>query len=82
MTNRLVGFLTLTVFVLLVPVSSTGQPVPRTPSGVPDLQGVWTGSSVTPLERPRELKDREFLSQEETADLEQEALDREIRLWN
>ena len=27
---------------------------PRTPWGDPDLQGVWTGSTVTQLERPRE----------------------------
>ena len=82
MTKRLGVFMTLTVFVLLVPVSATGQLVPRTSSGASDLQGVWTGSSVTPLERPRELEDREFLSEEEAVNLEQEALDREIRLWN
>ena len=26
--------------------------VPRTPWGQPDLQGVWTNSTTTPLERP------------------------------
>lgn len=81
-TDRCAVFLTLPVFVLLIPLSAAGQLVPRTPSGVPDLQGVWTGSSVTPLERPHELADREFLSDEEAANIEQDALDREIRLWN
>ena len=28
---------------------------PRTPWGDPDLQGVWTGSTLTPLERPAAL---------------------------
>ncbi len=82
MTDRWDAFVTLVAFVLLIPLSAAGQHVPRTPFGAPDLQGVWTGSSVTPLERPRELADREFLSEEEAASLEQQALDREIRLWN
>lgn len=29
---------------------------PRTPDGRPDLQGVWTNASLTPLERPRSVK--------------------------
>jgi hypothetical protein len=31
---------------------------PRTPDGKPDLQGVWTNVTLTPLERPAELKDK------------------------
>ena len=38
---------------------------PRTEFGDPDLRGVWNFSSNTPLERPREFADREFLTQEE-----------------
>ena len=82
MTNKLDVFLALAVFVALVPGSANGQGLPRTPSGAPDLAGVWTGSSVPPLQRPLEFEDREFLSPEEAATREQEALDREIRLWN
>jgi hypothetical protein len=29
--------------------------VPRTPDGKPDLQGVWTNATITPLERPAAL---------------------------
>jgi hypothetical protein len=29
--------------------------VPRTPDGHPDLQGVWTNATITPLERPQEF---------------------------
>ena len=30
---------------------------PRTPDGRPDLQGIWSFATLTPLERPRELAD-------------------------
>ncbi len=41
---------------------------PRTPWGDPDLQGIWTNEvTSTPLERPAELGDREFLTDEEVA---------------
>ena len=52
--------------------------VPRTVWGAPDLQGVWTGSSLTPLERPRDLDGRRFLTVEETADLEARAAERRV----
>jgi hypothetical protein len=38
---------------------------PRTAAGHPNFQGQWTSGTVVPLERPRELGDREFLTQEE-----------------
>jgi hypothetical protein len=37
----------------------------RTSAGHPNFQGHWTNSTVVPLERPRELGDREFYTQEE-----------------
>ena len=39
--------------------------VPRTPWGQPDLQGVWTNSTTTPLERPADLADKAVLTDEE-----------------
>ncbi|MEX2132457.1 MAG: hypothetical protein WD772_13325, partial [Pseudohongiellaceae bacterium] len=42
--------------------------VPLTEYGHPDLQGVWNYSSTTPLERPEELGDKEFLSADEIAE--------------
>ncbi len=48
----------------------SGDPAhPRTPWGAPDLQGIWTSSTYTPLERPENLGDREFLTEEELAEL-------------
>jgi hypothetical protein len=42
--------------------------VPRTPDGHPDLQGVWSNNSMTPLERPKRWEGKTFLSD---AELEQ-----------
>ncbi len=38
---------------------------PRMADGQPDLQGVWSFATVTPLERPRDLADKAVLTQEE-----------------
>ena len=46
---------------------------PRTAWGHPDLQGVWTNVGVTPLERPSEFGERQLLTDEEVAALEEEA---------
>ena len=44
---------------------------PRTAWGDPDLTGIWSpGYTLTPLERPEEFGDREFLTDEEVATLE------------
>jgi hypothetical protein len=41
---------------------------PRTADGQPDLQGVWSNSTLTPLERPAEFAGKEFLTEQEAAD--------------
>ena len=46
----------------------------RTPWGDPDLQGIWTGSTITPLERPEKFAGKEFLTEAEAAQLEKVAL--------
>jgi len=45
---------------------------PRTAWGHPDLQGVWTNSTTTPLERPKEKGQQEVLSDSEFAELAQQ----------
>ena len=52
----------------------------RTPWGDPDLQGIWVGSTLTPLERPERYEGREFLTEEEVAALEDGAVARNVRL--
>ena len=41
--------------------------------GHPDLQGIWTNNTVTPFERPKQLAEREFLTDDEVSVLEQRA---------
>ncbi|MEE2792148.1 MAG: hypothetical protein VX453_10990 [Acidobacteriota bacterium] len=55
---------------------------PRTSWGKPDLQGVWDFRTITRMERPEEYGDREVLTPEEAAALDQAAVDRETALWN
>ena len=59
---------------------AAAQEVPRTAWGAPDLQGVWDFRTITPLQRPEQYGDREFLTREEAAVLEQGAVDRDLRL--
>jgi hypothetical protein len=40
---------------------------PRTADGQPDLQGIWTNATITPFERPAELADKPFLTEQEAA---------------
>ncbi len=41
---------------------------PRTPDGHPDLQGIWSNATVTPLERPSELAGKAVLTEQEAAE--------------
>ncbi|MBM41633.1 MAG: hypothetical protein CL483_06890 [Acidobacteria bacterium] len=75
--RMLVGAATLA---LLTPTSVTAQATPKTPWGDPDLQGTYTNKTITPLERPESLGDKEFLTNEEVASQEQARLDRNEEL--
>ena len=81
------GLVSVSAVVVLVALVSLGAApaaaqtaVPRTAWGQPDLQGVWDFRTLTPLQRPAELGDKEFLTEEEAAALEREAVDRNLRL--
>jgi len=45
---------------------------PRTPWGHPDLEGIWTNATLTPLQRPPELGTKAFYAAEEVAAVERE----------
>jgi hypothetical protein len=47
---------------------------PRTPDGKPDLQGIWTNATLTPLERPRDLAGKQVLTPAEAAAYEKQLL--------
>ena len=54
----------------LVPAAAGGQTAPpRTPWGAPDLNGVWSHGTATPLERPERHGDRERLTEAEIAEV-------------
>ena len=54
-------------------VKTTASPTARTPWGDPDLQGTWDYRTITPLERARELGNREFYTEQEKNTLEARA---------
>jgi len=58
------------------PATSAKAFTAKTPWGDPDLQGVWDYKTITPLERPANFGDRQFLNDEEVARLESNAAKR------
>tara|TARA_Y100000588_G_scaffold372661_1_gene445491 strand:+ start:1034 stop:2059 length:1026 start_codon:yes stop_codon:yes gene_type:complete len=55
---------------------------PRTPWGDPDLMGIFTNKTITPVQRPEEYADREFLTSDEATSLEAEKINRDAFLLN
>jgi hypothetical protein len=65
--------------VLASPVTAqtpAGKPwsAPTTPEGKPDLQGVWTNATLTPLERPARFAERAVMTEAEAAELESQSV--------
>ena len=67
--------------VVLAPLSASAQTAetPRTAWGAPDLQGVWDFRSLTPMERPADLADKEVFTSEEAASFSEEVLREQSR---
>ena len=85
MNRQCLATVSIVVAVLaLTPASAAGQATtadsPRTEWGDPALHGIWDFRSITPLQRPEQYADREFLTEEEAAGLEQATVDRELEL--
>jgi|TARA_B110000438_G_C15799040_1_gene644244 hypothetical protein len=58
------------IFSIGLNASAQDWEIPRTAEGRPDLQGVWTNKTLTPLTRNRELGEQRALTQEQKARLE------------
>ncbi|MDO9520352.1 MAG: hypothetical protein Q7L19_09085 [Pseudohongiella sp.] len=71
-------FPTLLLALLAAPVLYAQSGIPRTTDGKPDLQGIWSNGTQTPLERPARFADRRFMSEEEALAMQQDAQRREI----
>ena len=66
-----VMFFTLGPAVVQGQESAAGtEAAPRTAWGAPDLNGVWDFRTLTPFERPSELADQAFFTEEEAAQFE------------
>ena len=61
------------------PAAAQNNKTPRTAWGKPDLTGIWDFRTITPLERPANLADKEFLTEEEAAKAEQDVVERNRR---
>lgn len=67
MNHRTLTALSLAIVSLQIAPALMAQSsdIPRTEYGVPDFQGTYTYRTLTPLNRPRELVDKEVLTREE-----------------
>ncbi len=81
MSNRVLAAMAAIIAVVsFTPAAVTGQRAAgagtwtpsRTPDGQPDLQGIWTMATFTPLERPAHLAGKELFTEAEAAALAQE----------
>jgi len=82
MSRRVIGlFAAFSVAIVSTSVLAQGpaSKVPRTPDGKPDLQGFWDFATLTPLERPANLKDKAVLTEEEAKALQKQNAERRDR---
>jgi hypothetical protein len=63
-----VFFLVVAALPLVAQGPSRAGQTPRTPDGKADLQGVWTSATLTPLERPADLGNKQFFTKEEAVE--------------
>ena len=72
MTRRAAFLSRLLAALSLVPALVSGQSTSRAPAH-PGFDGFWNSATVTPLERPRQLKDKPIFTPEEAAAWERQA---------
>ena len=70
-------FTVLAIALALLPVAAMGQITPQMSDNSPDLQGIWSNATITPLERPQDLAGKPFFTREEAA-----AYEKQVRARN
>src|SRR5271154_959038 len=88
MTQRFAGSIFALAVVVLPAIGQTSASVakpapaaktvktwvpPKTPDGQPDLSGLWTNVTITPMERPPDLAGKEFFTPKESVEWEKDA---------
>ncbi|HLH29712.1 MAG TPA: hypothetical protein VKY31_00825 [Terriglobia bacterium] len=67
-------------FVALTGIAAAQAPkkatLSRTADGHPDIQGIWSFATITPLQRPAELAGKEFFTAKEAEEYEKETRER------
>jgi hypothetical protein len=77
LTSIGVAVVIVSAFVLFRPTQvtiaqQTSEMALKTPWGEPDLQGIWTGESDTPLQRSPKYANQEFFTEAQRAELDKE----------
>lgn len=67
--NLLILALAFGALLGMASLAQDGYVAPRTEWGHPDLQGVWNFSSNVPMQRPQRFGDRQFMTDDEVAQL-------------
>ena len=60
------------VIAVAIPRTSAQAPPLKTPWGEPDLQGIWTDETDTPLQRAPKYANQEFFTEAQRAEIDSE----------
>jgi hypothetical protein len=81
--RTILGFILAGAVAAVSPVSAQTKgktwTVPRTPDGKPDLQGIWTNATLTPLERPAAANGKATLTDAEATAWEKKSIDEVVK---
>src|SRR5215470_3987199 len=78
MKNRALFLVTCLVAVAALGIAQAPKKwtPPRTVDGQPDIQGIWSFATITPLQRPADLAGKEFFTPKEAEAYERDTLER------
>jgi len=76
MSGKVIALAAVVLASTVTAQSRNNYTAPRTPDGQPDLQGVWTNITITPLERPADLAGKAFFTPAEARQYEKDTVER------